>query len=200
MDRTASLRRTTKETDISITINLDGQGNSEIHTGIGFFDHMLNGFARHGLFDLKVEAEGDLCVDCHHTIEDTGIVLGTALGKALGDKAGIKRYGSFLLPMDETLALCAIDLSGRPYLNYQAEFTCEKLGEMDTEMIKEFFYAVSYSAAMNLHLKIMDAGNNHHMAEALFKAFGKALDIATSEEPRMKEAWTTKGTLQRTET
>ncbi|MCI8583371.1 MAG: imidazoleglycerol-phosphate dehydratase HisB [Dorea sp.] len=200
MDRTASLRRTTKETDISVTINLDGQGNSEIHTGIGFFDHMLNGFARHGLFDLKVEAEGDLCVDCHHTIEDTGIVLGTALGKALGDKAGIKRYGSFLLPMDETLALCAIDLSGRPYLNYQAEFTCEKLGEMDTEMIKEFFYAVSYSAAMNLHLKIMDAGNNHHMAEALFKAFGKALDIATSEEPRMKEAWTTKGTLQRTET
>lgn len=200
MDRTASLRRTTKETDISVTINLDGQGNSEIHTGIGFFDHMLNGFARHGLFDLKVEAEGDLCVDCHHTIEDTGIVLGTALSKALGDKAGIKRYGSFLLPMDETLALCAIDLSGRPYLNYQAEFTCEKLGEMDTEMIKEFFYAVSYSAAMNLHLKIMDAGNNHHMAEALFKAFGKALDIATSEEPRMKEAWTTKGTLQRTET
>jgi imidazoleglycerol-phosphate dehydratase len=200
VDRTASLRRTTKETDISVTINLDGQGNSEIHTGIGFFDHMLNGFARHGLFDLKVEAEGDLCVDCHHTIEDTGIVLGTALGKALGDKAGIKRYGSFLLPMDETLALCAIDLSGRPYLNYQAEFTCEKLGEMDTEMIKEFFYAVSYSAAMNLHLKIMDAGNNHHMAEALFKAFGKALDIATSEEPRMKEAWTTKGTLQRTET
>ena len=200
MDRTASLRRTTKETDISVTINLDGQGNSEIHTGIGFFDHMLNGFARHGLFDLKVEAEGDLCVDCHHTIEDTGIVLGTALGKALGDKAGIKRYGSFLLPMDETLALCAIDLSGRPYLNYQAEFTCEKLGEMGTEMIKEFFYAVSYSAAMNLHLKIMDAGNNHHMAEALFKAFGKALDIATSEEPRMKEAWTTKGTLQRTET
>ena len=200
MERKASICRTTKETDISVTINLDGQGNSEIHTGIGFFDHMLNGFARHGLFDLKVEAEGDLCVDCHHTIEDTGIVLGTALGKALGDKAGIKRYGSFLLPMDETLALCAIDLSGRPYLNYQAEFTCEKLGEMDTEMIKEFFYAVSYSAAMNLHLKIMDAGNNHHMAEALFKAFGKALDIATSEEPRMKEAWTTKGTLQRTET
>ncbi len=195
MDRTASLRRTTKETDISVTINLDGQGNNEIHTGIGFFDHMLNGFARHGLFDLTVKAEGDLCVDCHHTIEDTGIVLGTALGKALGDKAGIKRYGSFLLPMDETLALCAIDLSGRPYLNYQAEFTCEKLGEMDTEMIKEFFYAVSYSAAMNLHLKIMDAGNNHHMAEALFKAFGKALDIATSKEPRMKEAWTTKGTL-----
>lgn len=195
MDRTAGCRRTTKETDISVTINLDGQGKSEIHTGIGFFDHMLDGFARHGLFDLKVKAEGDLCVDCHHTIEDTGIVLGTVIREALGDKSGIKRYGNFLLPMDETLALCAIDLSGRPYLNYQADFTCEKLGAMDTEMIKDFFYAVSYSAAMNLHLKIMDGGNNHHMAEALFKAFGKALDMAAAKEPRMKEAWTTKGTL-----
>lgn len=195
MDRTASYRRTTKETDISVTINLDGQGKSDIQTGIGFFDHMLNGFARHGLFDLEVKAEGDLCVDCHHTVEDTGIVLGTVIREALGDKAGIKRYGSFLLPMDETLALCAIDLSGRPYLNYQADFTCEKLGDMDTEMIREFFYAVSYSAAMNLHLKIMDGGNSHHMAEALFKAFGKALDMAAAEEPRMKEAWTTKGTL-----
>ena len=195
MDRTASYRRTTKETDISVTINLDGHGTSEIHTGIGFFDHMLEGFARHGLFDLQVKAKGDLCVDCHHTIEDTGIVLGTAIREALGDKAGIRRYGSVLLPMDETLALGAIDLSGRPYLNYQADFTCESLGDMDTEMIKEFFYAVSYSAAMNLHLKIMDGGNNHHMAEALFKAFGKALDMAAAEEPRMKEAWTTKGTL-----
>ncbi|MCI8940350.1 MAG: imidazoleglycerol-phosphate dehydratase HisB [Dorea sp.] len=200
MNRVASCKRTTKETDIAVTIHLDGQGKSEIHTGIGFFDHMLEGFSRHGLFDLEVRAEGDLCVDSHHTIEDTGIVLGTAISEALGDKAGIKRYGSFLLPMDETLALCAIDLSGRPYLNYQADFTCGKLGDMDTEMIKEFFYAVSYSAAMNLHLKIMDAGNNHHMAEALFKAFGKALDMATAEEPRMKEAWTTKGTLQRTAT
>ena len=195
MERTASYRRTTQETDISVTINLDGQGKSDIHTGIGFFDHMLDGFARHGLFDLEVKAEGDLYVDCHHTIEDTGIVLGTVIREALGDKAGIKRYGSFLLPMDETLALCAIDLSGRPYLNYQADFTCEKLGDMDTGMIKEFFYAVSYSAAMNLHLKIMDGGNNHHMAEALFKAFGKALDMAAAKEPRMKEAWTTKGTL-----
>ena len=123
MERTASYRRTTKETDISVTINLDGQGKSDIHTGIGFFDHMLDGFARHGLFDLEVKAEGDLYVDCHHTIEDTGIVLGTVIREALGDKAGIKRYGSFLLPMDETLALCAIDLSGRPYLNYQADFT-----------------------------------------------------------------------------
>lgn len=195
MERIASCTRTTKETDITVTLNLDGQGKNDIQTGIGFFDHMLDGFARHGLFDLTVKVSGDLHVDCHHTIEDVGIVLGTVIRKALGDKAGIKRYGSFLLPMDETLALCAIDLSGRPYLNYQADFTCQKLGSMDTEMIREFFYAVSYGAMMNLHLKILDAGNNHHMAEALFKGFGKALDMATSEEPRMKEAWTTKGTL-----
>ena len=168
---------------------------NQIDTGIPFFDHMLNGFARHGLFDLDVKVVGDLEVDCHHTVEDTGIVLGQAIAEALGDKAGIKRYGSFLLPMDETLALCAIDLSGRPYLNFQAEFPTEHIGGLDTEMIKEFFYAVSYSAAMNLHLKIMDGGNSHHMAEALFKAFGKALDAATMEEPRMKDVWSTKGSL-----
>lgn len=187
--------RKTKETDIAITINLDGQGKNQIDTGIPFFDHMLNGFARHGLFDLDVKVVGDLEVDCHHTVEDTGIVLGQAIAEALGDKAGIKRYGSFLLPMDETLALCAIDLSGRPYLNFQAEFPTEHIGGLDTEMIKEFFYAVSYSAAMNLHLKIMDGGNSHHMVEALFKAFGKALDAATMEEPRMKDVWSTKGSL-----
>lgn len=187
--------RKTKETDIAITINLDGQGKNQIDTGIPFFDHMLNGFARHGLFDLDVKVVGDLEVDCHHTVEDTGIVLGQAIAEALGDKAGIKRYGSFLLPMDETLALCAIDLSGRPYLNFQAEFPTEHIGGLDTEMIKEFFYAVSYSAAMNLHLKIMDGGNSHHMAEALFKTFGKALDAATLEEPRMKDVWSTKGSL-----
>ena len=187
--------RKTKETDIAITINLDGQGKNQIDTGIPFFDHMLNGFARHGLFDLDVKVVGDLEVDCHHTVEDTGIVLGQAIAEALADKAGIKRYGSFLLPMDETLALCAIDLSGRPYLNFQAEFPTEHIGGLDTEMIKEFFYAVSYSAAMNLHLKIMDGGNSHHMAEALFKAFGKALDAATMEEPRMKDVWSTKGSL-----
>ena len=187
--------RKTKETDIAITINLDGQGKNQIDTGIPFFDHMLNGFARHGLFDLDVKVIGDLEVDCHHTVEDTGIVLRQAIAEALGDKAGIKRYGSFLLPMDETLALCAIDLSGRPYLNFQAEFPTEHIGGLDTEMIKEFFYAVSYSAAMNLHLKIMDGGNSHHMAEALFKAFGKALDAATMEEPRMKDVWSTKGSL-----
>ena len=195
MARIATKKRTTKETDIEVTLNLDGTGNNQIDTGIGFFDHMLDGFARHGLFDLELHVSGDLDVDCHHTIEDVGIVLGGAIREALGDKAGIKRYGSFLLPMDETLAMCAIDLSGRPYLNYQAEFTCERLGTMDTEMIREFFYAVSYGAMMNLHLKILDAGNNHHMAEALFKSFGKALDMATGMEPRIKEAWTTKGKL-----
>lgn len=193
--RIATCTRNTKETNITITINLDGQGKTNIQTGIGYFDHMLDGFARHGLFDLEVQVTGDLNVDCHHTIEDTGIVLGQAIAKALDEKKGIKRYGSFLLPMDETLALCAIDLSGRPYMNFQADFTVERLGGFDTEMFREFFYAVSYSAAMNLHLKIMDGGNNHHMAEALFKAFGKALDMASMKEPRMKDIWSTKGSL-----
>lgn len=193
--RIARIERKTKETDIKLTINLDGEGKTNIQTGIGFFDHMLDGFARHGLFDLELSVKGDLDVDCHHTIEDTGIVLGKAIAEALGEKKGIKRYGSFMLPMDETLALCAIDLSGRPYLNFQADFTVEKLEDFDTEMFREFFCALSYSAAMNLHLKIMDGGNNHHMAEALFKAFGKALDMATMEEPRMKDIWSTKGSL-----
>ena len=187
--------RNTKETQIELEINLDGSGEAAVDTGIPFFDHMLNGFARHGLFDLRVRVKGDLDVDCHHTVEDTGIVLGEAIAQALGDKAGIKRYGSFLLPMDETLALCAIDLSGRPYLNYDVCFTTEQIGTLDTEMIREFFYAVSYSAAMNLHVKILDGINNHHMAEALFKAFGKALDAATMEEPRLSGVWSTKGTL-----
>lgn len=195
MNRIATCTRKTKETDITVTINLDGQGKNDIQTGIGFFDHMLDGFARHGLFDLDVKVTGDLNVDCHHTVEDTGIVLGAAIREALGDKAGIKRYGNFLLPMDETLILCAIDLSGRPYLNYDAGFTAERIGELDTEMIREFFYAVSYSAMMNLHLKLLDGSNNHHIAEALFKGFGKALDMAVMEEPRIKEAWTTKGSL-----
>ena len=194
-NRIAVCTRQTKETDIKLKLNLDGSGKTKISTGVGFFDHMLEGFARHGLFDLELEVHGDLHVDCHHTVEDTGIVLGQAIAEALGDKKGIKRYGSFLIPMDETLALCAVDLSGRPYLNWNADFTVEKIGELDTEMFREFFYAVSYSAAMNLHLQIMDAGNNHHMAEALFKAFGKALDMATMEEPRMKDVWSTKGSL-----
>ena len=195
MNRTATCIRKTKETDIEVTINLDGSGITDINTGVGFFDHMLDGFARHGLFDLTVKITGDLNVDCHHTIEDCGIVLGKAIAEALGNKASIKRYGNFYLPMDETLVLCAIDLSGRPYLNFDAKFIVPRLGEMDTEMFREFFYAVSYSGMMNLHLKVLDGGNNHHIAEALFKGFGKALDMATMEEPRIKEAWTTKGSL-----
>lgn len=195
MDRIATCKRTTKETDIAVTINLDGTGKNEIRTGVGFFDHMLDGFARHGLFDLKVDVKGDLFVDCHHTVEDTGIVLGQAILQAAGDKKGIKRYGHMLLPMDETLALCAVDLSGRPYLKFQADFINDRIGDMDTEMIREFFYALSYSAMMNIHLKILDGENSHHMAEALFKAFGKALDMATMDEPRLSEAWTTKGSL-----
>ena len=193
--RTASIKRKTSETDIAVTLNLDGTGRADIETGIGFLDHMLKSFAKHGFFDLTVKVKGDLYVDCHHTIEDTGIVLGEAIKEALGDKKSIKRYGSMLLPMDETLVLCAIDLSGRPYLNFKGEFTTDRVGDFDTEMVREFFYAVSYSAAMNLHLKILDAGNNHHMAEALFKAFGKALDMAVSEEPRITEVWSTKGSL-----
>lgn len=195
MERTASIRRTTKETDVRLTLNLDGTGKNAIHTGIGFFDHMLNGFARHGLFDLEAEVKGDLEVDCHHTVEDTGIVLGQAILKAVGDKAGIRRYGHFILPMDETLVLCAVDLSGRPYLKFDSAFTAERLGGLDTEMVRDFFYAVSYSAMMNIHLRVLDGDNNHHMAEALFKSFGKALDMAVQKEPRIEEAWTTKGSL-----
>ena len=195
MNRTANCERRTNETKIQVTLGLDGTGKTSIHTGIGFFDHMLDGFARHGLFDLTVAVSGDLEVDCHHTIEDTGIVLGQAIREAVGDKAGIRRYGYMILPMDETLALCAVDLSGRPYLGFQAEFPTERVGEMDTQMVREFFYAVSYSAMMNLHLRILDGENSHHMAEALFKSFGKALDMATMEEPRIRDAWTTKGSL-----
>lgn len=194
-ERKAHVNRKTKETDIRLFLNLDGSGQSQIHTGIGFFDHMLDGFARHGLFDLQVTAEGDLIVDTHHTIEDTGIVLGTAIGRAVGDKKGMKRYGSCILPMDETLALCAIDLCGRPYLSFEADFPTEKIGYMDTEMVREFFYAVSYSAGMNLHMKILSGGNSHHMAEALFKAFARALDQATIIDPRIVDVLSTKGSL-----
>ena len=195
MERTAVCKRKTKETEIAMSLNLDGSGKNSIHTGIGFLDHMLDGFARHGLFDLEISVKGDLEVDCHHTVEDVGIVLGEAIRQALGDKSGIRRYGHSILPMDETLALCAVDLSGRAYLNYDAAFTVPRLGELDTEMIREFFYAVSSHAMMNLHVKILDGGNNHHMAEALFKSFGKALDMAVQEEPRIQGAWTTKGSL-----
>lgn len=194
-NRIGKVSRKTKETDIELSINIDGSGKSDIKTGIGFFDHMLDGFARHGLFDLNVSISGDLAVDCHHTIEDCGIVLGTAIKKALGNKAGIRRYGSCILSMDETLVLCAIDLSGRPYLDFDDKFTVERIGYMDTEMVREFFYAISYSAGMNLHIQVLKSGNNHHMAEAMFKAFAKALDEATIKDPRIIDILSTKGTL-----
>lgn len=193
--RSVLVKRDTKETKISLKLNIDGSGKSSLDTGIGFFNHMLDGFSRHGFFDLDVSVKGDLNVDCHHTIEDTGIVLGTAIKEALGDKAGIRRYGSMILPMDEALVLCAVDLSGRPYLQYHAEFTVPRVGDMDTEMAKEFFYAVSYAAGMNLHIKVLDGTNNHHIMEAMFKAFAKALDEATQEDPRIKGVLSTKGSL-----
>ena len=193
--RDISTTRKTKETDIQVTLNLDGSGISHIETGIGFFDHMLQGFSKHGFFDLHMECDGDLQVDSHHTIEDCGIVLGDAIKKALGDKSGIKRFGSCILPMDESLVLCAIDLSGRPYFAWDAEFTTDKIGDMSTEMVKEFFYAISYSCGMNLHIKVLTGGNNHHMAEAMFKSFAKALDAATSYDPRITDVLSTKGSL-----
>ena len=194
-ERIAQIQRKTKETDSQVKLNLDGSGNSVINTGIGFFNHMLEGFSKHGFFDLNLNCEGDLAVDCHHTIEDCGIVLGNAIREALGDKSGIKRFGSCILPMDESLVLCAIDLSGRPYLVFDGEFTTEKIGYMDTEMVKEFFYAISYSAGMNLHIKVLTPGNNHHMAEAMFKAFARALDEAVSRDPRVQGILSTKGSL-----
>ena len=193
--RIANIQRKTKETDILATLNIDGSGSSTINTGIGFFNHMLEGFAKHGFFDLDFNCEGDLAVDSHHTIEDCGIVLGNAIKEAIGDKKGIKRFGSCILPMDETLVLCAIDLSGRPYLAFDGEFTTERVGYMDTEMVKEFFYAVSYSAEMNLHIKVLNSGNNHHMVEAMYKAFARALDEATTFDPRITDVMSTKGSL-----
>lgn len=194
-ERIARETRSTRETDISLELCLDGSGSYEAETGIGFFDHMLSGFARHGLFDLKVKVKGDLEVDDHHTIEDTGIVLGTAIRRALGDKRGIRRYGSSILPMDECLVMTAIDLGGRPYFVFDGAFTSEKVGDMGTEMIREFFYAVSYSCGMNLHMRILQPGNNHHMAEALFKSFAKSLDEATAFDPRITDVLSTKGSL-----
>ena len=193
--RISQVQRKTNDTDIIISLNLDGSGKQNISTGIGFFDHMLSGFTRHGFFDLNLDVKGDLEVDCHHTIEDTGIVLGNAIREALGDKKGIKRFGSMILPMDETLVLCAIDLSGRPYFAFDAEYTTDRVGDMDTEMVREFFYAISYSAGMNLHMKVLSGTNNHHIIEALFKAFGKALDDASSYDPRVTDILSTKGSL-----
>ncbi len=196
MDRTAHITRKTAETDIDLRLNLDGTGKAKVDTGIGFFDHMLMSFAKHGFFDLELTVKGDLYVDSHHTIEDTGIALGRAIKEALGKKEGIKRYASFAMPMDETLVLSAVDLSGRPYLVFDMQFTTPKVGYFDTEMVKEFFYAVSYAGEMNLHLKTLSGENNHHLIEAAFKAFANALDQASREEPRLAGGLlSTKGAL-----
>ena len=190
MERTSVVSRNTKETEIQISLNLDGSGKADIQTGIGFFDHMLNSFARHGFFDLTVKVKGDLEVDTHHTI-----VLGQAIKQAVGDKKGIVRYGSQILPMDESLVLCAMDLCGRPYLVYDLDLDREKVGDLETEMVREFFYAVSYAAEMNLHIRQMAGMNNHHIIEAAFKAFAKALDSAVAAEPRLTGVLSTKGSL-----
>lgn len=193
--RTAEIRRTTGETDIYVSIDLDGSGKEDIDTGIGFFDHMLDAFARHGFFDLTVRVKGDLMVDTHHTVEDTGIVLGQAIAQAAGDKKGIRRYGSFALPMDETLILCSLDLCGRAYFAEDIHFTAERIGAFETETMREFFLALASNAAMNLHLVMLRGGNNHHIAEASFKAFAKALDMAVSYDERVDGVLSTKGSL-----
>jgi len=193
--RETTVNRKTKETDISMKLNLDGTGAFQVNTGIGFFDHMLSGFAKHGFIDLDCKAKGDLEVDGHHTVEDTGIVLGQALREAVGDKAGMVRYGSFIMPMDDALILCAVDFCGRPYFSYDLKVNEEKCGDFETTLAKEFFYAVSYSAGINLHIKQISGENGHHILEAAFKAFGKAVDAATQLDPRVQGVLSTKGKL-----
>ena len=195
MNRKAIAERNTSETNIRVSIDLDGSGKQKIDTGVKFFDHMLSGFARHGLFDLEVSCQGDLEIDCHHTIEDIGIVMGEAIAKALGEKTGIARYGHFLLPMDEALILCAVDLGGRPYLIFDADFRSPACGDMDTQMVREFFYAVSYSARMNIHIKELYGSNDHHVIEAIFKAFARSLRTACEKVLRMTGIPSTKGVL-----
>ncbi len=195
MSRSAEIKRVTKETKIQLTFELDGAGRSNVDTGIGFFNHMLEGFSKHGFFDMDILVEGDLYVDGHHTVEDAGIVLGSAIREAVGDKIGIKRYGYFILPMDDALALCAVDLCGRPYLSFDAAFPNDMVGDLDTSLVREFFYAVSYSAGMNIHIKIISGENSHHMIEAVFKAFAKALDEAVSYDERITDVLSTKGSL-----
>lgn len=193
--RKAQIERNTSETKINISLNLDGTGQSSINTGIGFFDHMLDGFSRHGLFDLDVNIDGDLNVDGHHSIEDCGIVLGNAIKEAVGDKKGISRFGYFILPMDDALILCSIDLGGRPYFDFNYDFKVDKCGDMETDMVREFFYAVSYSAMMNIHIEVLRGINSHHIIEGIFKAFAKALDQATTIDPRIQGVASTKGVI-----
>ena len=194
-NRIAKITRKTRETDIDMKLSLDGSGVSKISTGIGFFNHMLEGFSKHGFFDLDLQVTGDLAVDGHHTVEDVGIVLGTAIKEAVGDKKGINRYGYFILPMDDALVLCAVDLCGRPYFDCDAVFNEERCGEFETTLVREFFYAISYSAGMNLHFKVLSGTNAHHMIEAMCKAFAKALDQAVSYDGRIADVLSTKGSL-----
>ena len=187
--------RETKETNIEIELNLDGEGNCSIDSGIGFFDHMLNLMGVHGIFDLNIKALGDLRVDAHHTVEDIGIVLGNCIKEALGDKKGIKRYSTIFLPMDEALATISLDISGRAYLVFEGDFTTDKLGDYDTELTEEFFRAVAFNAGITLHARIVYGKNNHHMTEALFKALGRALREAVTIDNNIKGVMSTKGVL-----
>jgi imidazoleglycerol-phosphate dehydratase len=195
--RTARVARKTNETDIAVEIALDGTGSYDIETGIGFFDHMLEQLAKHALTDIKIRAKGDLHIDMHHTVEDTGIALGQAVAKALGDRRGIRRYASFYLPMDEALTRVALDISGRPYLIWQVEFSRPKVGEMDTELFREWFQAFAQNAGITLHVETLHGDNNHHIAETCFKALARALRHAMEIDPRQPDAIpSTKGTLQ----
>ena len=195
MSRKAELKRKTSETDISVSLELDGKGKYEVKTGIGFFDHMLEGFTKHGSFDLKLTANGDLNVDNHHTVEDVGIVLGSAIRQALGDKEGINRYASFIQPMDDALVLVAVDLCNRPYLNFKYNFNVERVGYFETETLNEFCYALSYAAGMNIHIKVLDGENAHHIIEAMFKGFANALKIACAKDGDRKGVLSTKGQI-----
>jgi imidazoleglycerol-phosphate dehydratase len=195
MPRVATINRKTAETEISLTINLDGTGQSRTATGVGFLDHMLTLLARHGALDLAVEAKGDLHVDQHHTVEDVGICLGQALKQALGDKAGIRRYGHFTLPMEETLATVAIDLSGRHYLVFQAEFPTPRIGDFDSQLVEDFWQAVAANCLCNLHVVVHHGRNSHHISEAIFKAAARALRMAVEPDPRLPGVPSTKGTL-----
>ena len=193
--RTAEIARKTRETDIALALNMDGAGQTELATGIGFFDHMLDALSRFALMDLTLRCDGDLQVDAHHTVEDVGICLGRAIREALGDRAGIRRVGSAYLPMDEALAFAAIDISGRPYLSYQVEFAAPTVGAMDTQLAEEFFRAVAVNAGLTVHLKVLDGRNDHHKMEALFKAFGLALRDAARVDERVRGVLSTKGAL-----
>ncbi|HEX7338170.1 MAG TPA: imidazoleglycerol-phosphate dehydratase HisB [Gemmatimonadales bacterium] len=196
MPRVAELARKTKETDLHVKVNLDGAGEARVKTGIGFFDHMLEALARHGLLDLAVEARGDLHVDGHHTVEDTGIVLGQALAQALGDRAGIRRYADAMVPLDEALVRCVMDVSGRPYLSYQIDIPkWQMLGDYDVFLTPEFFRALALNAGLTVHLDLIRGDNPHHIVEAAFKAFARALDAATTLDPRVKGIPSTKGKL-----